>query len=52
MGIELMEIKNDGNHYEFILRETVMDNILDLQSCRKRDIKIEFRKERGKKWKG
>ena len=25
MGFELMEIKNDGSHYEFIIRETVMN---------------------------
>ena len=28
MGIELMELKTDGSYYEFILRETVMNNIV------------------------
>jgi len=28
MGIRLMELKTDGSHYEFILRESVMDNIV------------------------
>ena len=31
MGFELMEIKNNGSHYEFIIRETVMNNILNWQ---------------------
>jgi len=28
MGIRLMELKTDGSHYEFIIRESVMDNIV------------------------
>ena len=28
MGIRLMELKTDGSHCEFILRESVMDNIV------------------------
>jgi len=28
MGIRLMELKTDGSHYEFIIKESVMDNIV------------------------
>jgi len=28
MGIRLMELKTDGRHHEFIIRENVMDNIV------------------------
>jgi hypothetical protein len=28
MGIRLMELKTDGSYYEFIIRESVMDNIV------------------------
>ena len=28
MGIRLMELKTDGSRYEFIIRESVMDNIV------------------------
>jgi len=28
MGIRLMELKTDGSHYEFIIRESVMDEIV------------------------
>ncbi len=31
MGFEFMEIKNDGSHYEFIIRETIMNNIVSWQ---------------------
>lgn len=30
MAFELMELKTDGSHYEFIVRESVMDNIAEV----------------------
>jgi hypothetical protein len=33
MGIRLMELKTDGSHYEFIVRESVMDNIAEVIMC-------------------
>ena len=48
MGFELMEIKNDGSHYEFIIRETVMNNIVDWQDLPDVGAIKKYLKEQGK----
>jgi len=40
-----MELKTDGSHYEFILRESVMDNIVTWECLPDTDTVTEFLKE-------
>lgn len=45
MGIRLMELKTDGSHYEFLIRESIMDEIVTWECLPGVDAVKEYLKE-------
>src|SRR3989339_398977 len=45
VGFELIELKTDGSHYEFIIKDTIKNRIIGWQSIPGSDVFMEYLKE-------